>query len=87
MKPRHDIFPGLDLPVVEYAKPEYITLPAYRTIRGVVVSRWRLSWVERLRILLTGDLWLSTLTFNTALQPNRLDTRPPVDLLDPERTT
>lgn len=56
-----------------YAKdqPEYLPLPVLRVHgpEGRVVSRWRLSWRERLIILLTGDLYLSQLTFNSKLQP------------------
>ena len=55
---------------VEYAKdqPEYRTLHAWTDGR-VVVSMWRLSLFERLKILLTGKLWLRQLTFGDPLQP------------------
>lgn len=56
---------------VVFAKdqPEYLPLPAYRDEDGTVISCWKLSWKERLKILLTGKLWLSILTFNAQLQP------------------
>ncbi len=82
MKPITPVVPGFDLPVTEFAKdqPEYITLPSFRTgdPDGRVVTRWRLTFRERLRILLTGDLWLSLLTFNHPLQPVKLDTECPI---------
>ncbi len=80
MKPMSPVIPGMDLPEVVYAKDqdEYIPLPACRTRNGVVVTRWRPTVWERLRILFTGNLWLSVWTFNKPLQPVRLDTKPPL---------
>ena len=56
---------------VVYAKdqPEYLPLPAHRSPDGVVTSCWHLSWRERLRVAVSGRLWLSILTFNRPLQP------------------
>ena len=48
---------------------EYQKLPAFRTSDGQVTSCWRLSWRERLALLIRGRLWLSVLTFNQPLQP------------------
>jgi len=54
-----------------YAKdqPEYLPLPVHRTADGKVISCWELTWRERLRVLVSGKLWWSVLTFNTPLQP------------------
>ena len=54
-----------------YAKdqPEYLPLPVHKTEDGMVVSCWALTWRERLRVLLTGRMWWSVLTFNHPLQP------------------
>ncbi len=75
MKPVTPVFPGHALPEVVYAKdqPEYMPLPAYRTHDGMVVTRWKLSVWERLRVLFSGSLWLTILTFNRPLQPIKLD--------------
>jgi hypothetical protein len=59
---------------VVFAKdqPEYLPLPAYcdpEDETGTVVSCWRLSWRERLRVLVGGPLWLSCMTFRRSLQP------------------
>ncbi len=80
MKPATPVIPGLTLPEVVYAKdqPEYIPLPAYRTDDGLVVTRWRLSWLERLRVLVSGSVWLSILTYNKPLQPVKMDASCPV---------
>lgn len=74
------IIPGFEVPVVTFAKdqPEYIPLPAWRGEDGTVVTRWRFGWKERWRLLLTGDLWLTLLTFNKPLQPVKLDTECPL---------
>lgn len=73
MKPVSPVIPGAALPEVTFAKdqPQYLPLPAYRDSgdKGAVLSRWRLSWKERLKILWTGNLYLWCLTFQQPLQP------------------
>lgn len=61
--------PGLEV-VIAKGQQEYIPLPAVIS-DGFVTSRWRLSWRERLGVLLTGDLWLTLHTFGRPLQPIR----------------
>lgn len=62
-----------------YAKdqPEYIPLPAFKANddRGTVVFCMKLSFIERLRLLITGKLWCSLLTFNKALTPSYFTTK------------
>lgn len=79
MNPVSPVIPGVDLPESLFAKdqPEYITLPAYRDADGSVLSRWRLSWRERLRVLVRGDIYVWTQTFNRPLQPILLETERP----------
>ena len=57
-----------------YAKnqPEYLPLPVYKTGDGTVKSCWKLSFHERLKVLLTGKIWLMVMTFNHPLQPSLL---------------
>lgn len=55
-------------------QPEYLPLPAYihpMDPHGTVVSCWQMTWRERLRVLWSGRLYLSVLTFNQPLQPQR----------------
>lgn len=61
-------FPGVN---ATYAKdqPEYIPLPVFKRHDGLVLSCWRMSWRERLRVLLTGRVWVGALTFHKPLQP------------------
>lgn len=47
---------------------QYLTLPAY-VDELETVSCWKLTWLERLKLLLTGRLWLRQLNFGRALQP------------------
>jgi len=79
MKPVSPIIPGADLPEVVYAKdqPEYQPLPAWKSEDGTVLTRWRLTWRERLRLLFTGDLYVFLSTFNKPLQPILIQTERP----------
>lgn len=62
-----------------YAKdqPEYIPLPVFKadTPEGQCISCWELSFTERLRILFTGKLWVSLMTFNKPLTPSYFTTK------------
>lgn len=58
-------------------QPEYEALPALKIKghEGQVVSCWRLSFRERLRVLFTGKVWVSLLSFNKPLTPPFLSTK------------
>lgn len=77
-----EILPGSKLQIIEYAKgqAEYETLPAFRCegASGTIVTRWQLSWKERLQVLFGGTMWLTMLTFNQPLQPVKLNTECPL---------
>jgi hypothetical protein len=64
---------------VVFAKdqPEYMPLPAFRndSPQGEVVSCWKLSLKERLKLLFTGRLWVCLLTFNKPLTPSFFTTK------------
>jgi len=49
-------------------QPPYLPLPAY-TDEQETISCWRLTWRERLTVLLRGRLWLCQMNFGSALQP------------------
>lgn len=61
---------------VVFAKdqPEYLPLPAFKndSPEGEVVSCYQLSFVERLKLLFTGRIWVSVLSFNKPLTPQFL---------------
>lgn len=80
MKPMSPIIPGVELPETVYGagQSEYEPLPAWKGEDGTVLTRWRLSWRERLRVLWIGDVYLFSLTFNSPLQPVMLQVETPV---------
>lgn len=64
---------------IVYAKdqPEYQPLPAFKseTPNGEVISCWKLSFLERIRLLFTGRLWVCLLSFNKPLTPSYFTTK------------
>jgi len=55
-------------------QPEYQPLPALilDTPEGEVISCWKLSFNERLKVLMFGRVWLSLMSFNKPLTPSYL---------------
>jgi hypothetical protein len=53
-------------------QPEYQPLPALRinSPQGEVISCWKMSFKERIKVLFTGVVWLSLLSFNKPLTPS-----------------
>ena len=66
-------------------QPEYLPLPvmAWGDREGTVTSCWQLSWWERMKLMFTGKVWLSQMTFGTALQPQMPTTYKPF-VMSPE---
>ena len=58
-----------------YAKnqPEYLDLPAHKSKDGIVTSCWQLNLKERIKLLLSGKIFIQIMTFNTPLQPIRIN--------------
>ncbi|MEQ8578179.1 MAG: hypothetical protein RIC57_09090 [Balneola sp.] len=59
---------------------EYQTLPACYgrpeiNPKGYVITCWKMSFIERLRILFKGVIWSSTMTFHQPLQPQYFTTK------------
>lgn len=71
------IFEGAN---VTYAKdqPEYLPLPAYKSIDGIVTTCWELTPEERIEILETGCVYLQQMTFNQPLQPVKISLENPL---------
>ena len=44
-------------------QPEYLPLPVASKWRLCIVSCWKLTFWERVKLLFTGRLWLCILTF------------------------
>ena len=53
-------------------QPQYLSLPCYKSEDGEVISCWKLTFKERLKVLFGKPIWLSMLTFNKPLQPQKL---------------
>lgn len=61
-------FPGCNV-TLGADQPQYRPLPAYRSADGRVLTCWRLTLRERIRILLGYKLWITQLTFGEGFQP------------------
>lgn len=61
-----------------YAKdqPEYLPLPVHRTEDGVVTSCWKLQVLERIKVALSGKIYVRVMTFNQPLQPQKVMVKP-----------
>ena len=68
--------PGIPETVLAKDQPEYIPLPVahvqYSDGVRSMISCYRLTWRERLRILFSGKVWWEQLTFGRPLQPQKL---------------
>lgn len=56
---------------------EYKTLPALR-LGGdddIVITKYKLNIIERIRVLFLGVVWMSEMNFNRPLTPRYLSTR------------
>ena len=61
------------------SQDEYNTLPAHKTKDGQVTTCYSLSFRERLRVLWYGRVYITQLTFNKPLQPQRPSTTFKID--------
>jgi hypothetical protein len=59
---------------------DYLPLPAYKSKDscGTVTACWELSVWERLKLVFTGKIYVSLLSFGQPLTPQLLETRNPV---------
>jgi hypothetical protein len=64
-------FKECNLTVAE-KQPQYQPLPVYKREDGLVVSCWKLSCWEKIKVLFTGKVYVGLLTFNKPLQPQLL---------------
>lgn len=69
-------FKGYNIIVAEN-QPGYKPLPVFRDNgpQGTVVSCWKLSFRERLRVLFQGNIWLSMMTFHKPVTPGYMSTK------------
>jgi hypothetical protein len=66
--------------IIAENQPQYLPLPAFVSEGGTVISCWKMTFRERIRVLFTGKLWLTVLTFNKPLQPQLPEVKRPLTL-------
>ncbi len=59
-------------------QPEYQPLPAFKDMEGNVVTCWQMTWRERIRLMITGRVFLIVSTFNNPLQPINMSIHSPI---------
>ncbi len=80
MNPVSPVIPALKHLEIVIARDqdEYQNLPALPIDGGErIITRWRLSWRERLIALVNGNIYLSVWRFRQPLQPVMLDVNEP----------
>lgn len=79
MKPVSPVIPGRNLPEIIIAEhqDEYGNLPALHVENGIIVTRWHLSFWERLKMLVSGDVYLWVWTFGRPIQPMTMEVEKP----------
>ena len=55
------------------SQPEYLPLPSHKTPDGLVTSCWKPTFWECVQLIMGAKLWLTVMTFNKPLQPQRLE--------------
>lgn len=65
--------------IIAKDQPEYLPLPAHQfnDDKGTIAFCWKMTWRERIKILITGKLWHQVLTFNQPLQPHFIGSNKP----------
>lgn len=56
---------------------EYISLPANMSTDGIATCCWKLSFLDKLRVLWTGYVFSQVITFHKPLQPLKLIVKKP----------
>ena len=77
-------FKGVSV-IVAKDQPEYKPLPSLVSDdkERKVVSCWRLSFWERLKVLIFGNIWLSIITHGNPLQPIIMGVKKPFKVMEP----
>lgn len=68
MKPCSPVLPPCDEFVIARDQPPYKPLPAIQC-GDAILTRWHMSWKERLLAFVRGDVYLYVKTFGSPLQP------------------
>jgi hypothetical protein len=71
-----DINTELDEIQVAKNQEQYRVLPSIVIDNNTFLTRWKVPFWHRIRILLFGNLYLEIMHFNNPIQPLYLDTKP-----------
>lgn len=67
------VLKGVPEVVMGKDQPQYIPLPAIKSrSKGIVTTKWKFSWKERLMVLFVGSVYLQVWVFNNRLQPVKM---------------
>lgn len=69
MKTASPVLVGCAEIVIAKDQPPYTPISAVVVDSATILTRWRLSWWERLIVLFRGDVYLYVMTFGKPLQP------------------
>jgi len=58
--------------IIAKDQPQYNPMPAYIDDEGKVLCCWKLTFIDRLKILFSGKIWHLIMTFKTPIQPQKL---------------
>ena len=64
------------------ANKYYAPIPFFKTAAGGCIIRWKLSWLDRLRVAFTGNIWQEAQTKYYNLPPMKFFARCPVTAFD-----
>jgi hypothetical protein len=67
--------------IIAKDQPEYLPMPAYicpNQSEGRIICCWKLSIVERIKLLFRGKIWHHILTFRNPAQPQLLEINKPL---------
>lgn len=77
MKPVSPVIRGIDEVIYAKNQTSYKPLPVIKCQDGTVISRWKLSFREIIKIIWSRSIFLKVATFNTPLQPVNLSVEQP----------
>ena len=77
MEPYSPILEGCREIVIAKNQPPYKPLAAVEVDNNTILTRWKLTWRERLIVLLCGDVYLYIMTFGQPLQPLKMQVERP----------
>jgi len=68
--------------IIAKDQPEYLPLPAhvFNDNEGTLICCWKLTFKERVKLILKGVIWHEILTFHMPLQPQLLTVDKPCSL-------